>query len=384
MGGERVDRRLAAILAADIAGYSRLMGADEEGTLQKLKAHRKELVDPKIVEHRGRIVKTTGDGMLVEFVSVVDAVRCAVDIQRGMIARNAEVPVERRIEFRVGINVGDIISDGGDIFGDGVNLAARLEALAEAGGIYVSRVVYEQVRDKLNFGFDDLGEQTVKNLAHPVGVHRVRLAENASSDGAAMPDAAVNQSTFDRPSIAVLPFENMSGDPEQEYFADGITEDIITGVSKLRWFFVIARNSSFAYRGKAVDVKRIARELGVRYVLEGSVRKGGSRVRLTAQLIDASTGNHIWADHYNGELIDLFDLQDEITMKVVAAIEPRLLEAEGLRSQRRSAQDLDAWDMVMQANSLFWRVSKPEGETAIKILKLDTSNYRHFDPAGRQ
>ena len=279
MGGERVDRRLAAILAADIAGYSRLMGADEEGTLQKLKAHRKELVDPKIVEHRGRIVKTTGDGMLVEFVSVVDAVRCAVDIQRGMIARNAEVPVERRIEFRVGINVGDIISDGGDIFGDGVNLAARLEALAEAGGIYVSRVVYEQVRDKLNFGFDDLGEQTVKNLAHPVGVHRVRLAENASSDGAAMPDAAVNQSTFDRPSIAVLPFENMSGDPEQEYFADGITEDIITGVSKLRWFFVIARNSSFAYRGKAVDVKRIARELGVRYVLEGSVRKGGSRVR---------------------------------------------------------------------------------------------------------
>ena len=366
MGGERVDRRLAAILAADIAGYSRLMGADEEGTLQKLKAHRKELVDPKIVEHRGRIVKTTGDGMLVEFVSVVDAVRCAVDIQRGMIARNAEVPVERRIEFRVGINVGDIISDGGDIFGDGVNLAARLEALAEAGGIYVSRVVYEQVRDKLSFGFDDLGEQTVKNLVHPVGVHRVRLAENASSDGAAMPDAAVNQSTFDRPSIAVLPFENMSGDPEQEYFADGITEDIITGVSKLRWFFVIARNSSFAYRGKAVDVKRIARELGVRYVLEGSVRKGGSRVRLTAQLIDASTGNHIWADHYDGELIDLFDLQDEITMKVVAAIEPRLLEAEGLRSQRRSAQDLDAWDMVMQANSLFWRVSKPEGETAIR------------------
>ena len=380
MGGERVDRRLAAILAADIAGYSRLMGADEEGTLQKLKAHRKELVDPKIVEHRGRIVKTTGDGMLVEFVSVVDAVRCAVDIQRGMIARNAEVPVERRIEFRVGINVGDIISDGGDIFGDGVNLAARLEALAEAGGIYVSRVVYEQVRDKLSFGFDDLGEQTVKNLAHPVGVHRVRLAENASSDGAAMPDAAVNQSTFDRPSIAVLPFENMSGDPEQEYFADGITEDIITGVSKLRWFFVIARNSSFAYRGKAVDVKRIARELGVRYVLEGSVRKGGSRVRLTAQLIDASTGNHIWADHYDGELIDLFDLQDEITMKVVAAIEPRLLEAEGLRSQRRSAQDLDAWDMVMQANSLFWRVSKPEGETAIKILKLAVKRYPGYAP----
>ncbi len=292
--------RLAAILAADVAGYSRLMGADEEGTLRQLKAHRRELVDPKITEHRGRIVKTTGDGMLVEFVSVVDAVRCAVDIQRGMLARNNEVPVDKRIEFRVGINVGDIISDEDDIFGDGVNLAARLEALAEAGGILVSRVVRDQVRDKLSIGFDDLGEQTVKNLAYPVGVHRIRIAESASVDSAVAQTTPPDQSTFDRPSIAVLPFENMSGDLEQEYFADGITEDIITGVSKLRWFFVIARNSSFVYRGKAVDVKRIARELGVRYVLEGSVRKGGSRVRIAAQLIDASTGNHIWADHYDG------------------------------------------------------------------------------------
>ena len=286
MDEARVDRRLAAILAGDIAGYSRLMGADEEGTLRQLKAHRKELVDPKITEHRGRIVKTTGDGMLVEFVSVVDAVRCAVDIQRGMAERNADVPADRRIEFRIGINVGDIISDDNDIYGDGVNVAARLEALAEPGGILVSRNVHDQVRDKLSFGFEDMGEQAVKNIARPIGVHRVSLAESAPP--AVVKSAATAAKTefasADRPSIAVLPFANMSGDPEQEYFADGISEDIITGLSKLRWFFVIARNSSFTYKGKAVDVKRVARELGVRYVLEGSVRKGGNRVRITAQL----------------------------------------------------------------------------------------------------
>ena len=291
MAEARVERRLAAIFAGDIAGYSRLMGVDEEGTLQQLKAHRKELVDPKITEHRGHIVKTTGDGMLVEFVSVVDAVRCAVDIQRGMAERNVDVPAERRIEFRIGINVGDIISDDNDIYGDGVNVAARLEALAEPGGIMVSRNVHEQVRDKLSFGFEDMGEQIVKNIARPIGVHRVSLAESTppatfKSTAAA---AKAEPSTANRPSIAVLPFANMSGDPGQEYFADGISEDIITGLSKLRWFFVIARNSSFIYKGKAVDVKRAARELGVRYVLEGSVRKGGNRVRITAQLIDAAT-----------------------------------------------------------------------------------------------
>src|SRR3974390_574456 len=268
----RVDRRLAAILAADIAGYSRLMGVDEEGTLRQLKTHRKELVDPKITEHRGRIVKTTGDGMLVEFVSVVDAVRCAVDIQRSMIERNAEVPAERRIQFRIGINVGDIISDDNDIYGDGVNVAARLEALADPGGIDVSRNVHDQVRDKLSFSFEDMGEQTVKNIARPIGVHRVSLTETAPP--AAFRSAAeatkTDQSTANRPSIAVLPFVNMSGDPEQEYFADGISEEIITGLSKLRWLFVIARNSSFVYKGKAVDIKRVSRELGVRYVLEGS------------------------------------------------------------------------------------------------------------------
>jgi adenylate cyclase len=375
---DRVVRRLAAIFAGDIAGYSR-MGVDEEGTLCQLKAHRKELVDPKITEHRGRIVKTTGDGMLVEFVSAVDAVRCAVDIQRGMVERNASVPADRRIEFRIGINVGDIISDSSDIYGDGVNVAARLEVLADPGGIMVSRTVHDQVRDKLSFSFEDLGEQSVKNIARPIGVHRVSLAENSPS--ATFKSTAAAETSAARPSIAVLPFANMSGDPEQEYFADGISEDIITGLSKLRWFFVIARNSSFIYKGKALDVKRAARELDVRYVLEGSVRKGGNRVRITAQLIDAATGNHIWADRYDGDLTDVFALQDEITRKVVAAIEPKLLEAEGIRSQNRSPEDLGAWDMVIHANSLFWRLTKNEGEAAIAILKKAVERYPDYAPA---
>ena len=286
MAEARVERRLAAILAADVAGYSRLMGTDEEGTLRRLRRHRKELVDPKIAEHRGHIVKTTGDGMLVEFVSVVDAVRCAVDIQRGMAERNVEVPAERRIEFRIGINVGDIISDDNDIYGDGVNVAARLEALADPGGIMVSRNVHDQVRDKLSFGFEDMGEQTVKNIARPIGVHRVQISELAAP---AVTKSGVVKSSS-RPSIAVLPFVNMSGDPEQEYFADGIVEEIITALSQMRWLSVIARNSSFTYKGRNVDVKQVGRELGVRYVLEGSVRKSGNRLRITGQLIDASTG----------------------------------------------------------------------------------------------
>lgn len=381
MTEDRVNRRLAAILAGDVAGYSRLMGVDEEETLRQLKSHRRELVDPKIAEHRGRIVKTTGDGMLVEFVSVVDAVRCAVDIARGMIERNSTVPADRRIEFRVGINVGDIMSDGDDIFGDGVNVAARLEALAEPGGIMVSRVVYEQVRDKLNFGFEDMGEQTVKNIARPISMHRVSLSESAPVVVVSPSGVGGKVDASDRPSIAVLPFDNISGDPEQEYFADGISEDIITGLSKLRWFFVIARNSSFAYKGKAVDVKHAARELGVRYVLEGSVRKGGNRVRITAQLIDASTGNHIWADRYDGELTDVFELQDEITRKVVAAIEPKLLEAEAVRSRARSPEDLRAWDLVMQANSVFWRMTKADIDAAIDMLRKATELYPDYAPA---
>ena len=385
MPDDRVDRRLAAIFAGDIAGYSRLMSVDEEGTLRQLKTHRKELIDPKITEHRGRIVKTTGDGILVEFVSVVDAVRCAVDVQRAMIERNAEVPAEKRIEFRISINVGDIISDSDDIYGDGVNVAARLEALADPGGIMVSRTVHEQVRDKLSLGFEDMGERIVKNIARPIGVHRLSIAESTPPAPATFKSTAAaaktEPSTANRPSIAVLPFANMSGDPEQEYFTDGISEEIITGLSKLHWFFVIARNSSFAYKGKAVDVKRAARELGVRYVLEGSVRKGGNRVRITAQLIDATTGNHIWADRYDGDLTDVFTLQDEITKKVIAAIEPRLLEAESIRSQSRSPEDLGAWDVVMQANFLFWRLTKTEGIAAIAMLKQAVERYPDYAPA---
>jgi adenylate cyclase len=317
----------------------------------------------------------------VEFVSVVDAVRCAVDIQRGMAERNAEVPAERRIQFRIGINVGDIMIDGDDIFGDGVNVAARLEALADPGGIMVSGVVHDQVRDKLSFSFEDMGEQAVKNIARPIGAHRIQLTKDVAAKNLAGASGKPEMTMSDRPTLAVLPFDNMSGDAEQEYFADGISEDIITGLSKLRWFFVIARNSSFIYKGKAVDVKRAARDLGVRYVLEGSVRKGGDRVRISAQLIDASTGNHIWADRYDGELSDVFTLQDEITKKVVAAIEPRLLEAEGLRSQTRSPEELGAWDMVIRANSLFWRLTKNETEIAIELLQRAVERYPEYAPA---
>ena len=273
-----VERRLAAIFAADVAGYSRLMGEDEEGTHERLKAHLRDLVDPKIKEHRGRVVKNTGDGMLAEFSSVVEAVRCAAEVQRGMAERNAETPEDKRITFRVGINLGDVIAEPNDIYGDGVNVAARLEGLAEPGGICVSRVVRDQVHDKLDFAFEDMGEQQVKNIARPVRVYRIPLAEMARTK-APLP-------LPDKPSIAVLPFTNMSGDPEQEYFADGMVEEIITALSRIHWLFVIARNSSFTYKGQSVDVKQVGRELGVRYVLEGSVRKAGGRVRITGQLID--------------------------------------------------------------------------------------------------
>src|SRR5439155_15768280 len=294
MAEERVERRLTAILAADVAGYSRLMGADEEGTLAALKTLRREVADPKIKEFRGRIVNTAGDGLLSEFASVVDAVRCAVEVQREMAARNAGVPAERRIDFRIGVNLGDIIIDENEIFGDGVNIAARLEALAEPGGICVSRVVRDQVRDKLAIPFEDMGEQQVKNIARPVRAYRVLLAERA--DGPSILSETAPRPLSDRPSIAVLPFNNVSGDPEQEYFVDGITEDIITALSKWRWFLVIARNSTFAYKGKSIDLKQVGRDLGVRYVLEGSMRRAGQRVRITSQLIDTATGTHLWAE----------------------------------------------------------------------------------------
>jgi class 3 adenylate cyclase len=289
MAEERVERRLIAILAADVAGYSRLMGADEEGTLAALKTLRREVADPKIKEHRGRIVNTTGDGLLSEFGSVVDAVRCAVEVQREMAARNAGVNANRRIDFRIGINLSDIIVDDNDIFGDGVNIAARLEALAEPGGICVSRMVRDQVRDKLAIAFEDMGEQQVKNIARPVRAYRAVLAERAERPSI-LSDTPAPRPMPDRPSIAVLPFNNGSGDPEQEYFVDGITEDIITALSKWRWFLVIARNSTFTYKGKSADLKEIGRDLGVRYVLEGSMRRAGQRVRISCQLIDIATG----------------------------------------------------------------------------------------------
>ena len=344
-------RRLAAIVAADVAGYSRLVGADEEGTLAALTALRRELAHPKIEEHHGRIVRTTGDGLLVEFASVVDAVRCAVEVQRDMAQRNDPVPIDRRIEFRIGINLGDIINDGDDIFGDGVNIAARLEALAEPGGICVSRVVRDQVRDKLPIGFEDRGEQRVKNIARPVRIYRVLLDAGAKAVASSSPEPATRaQPPFpDRPSIAVLPFQNMSGDPEQEYFADGMVEEIITALSRIRWLFVIARNSTFAYKGQAIDIKQVGRELGVRYVLEGSVRKAGNRVRITAQLIEALDGAHLWADRFDGSLEDIFDLQDKVASSVAGVIEPALQAAETAQSANRPTHDLTAYDLYLRA-----------------------------------
>ena len=354
MTEERVERRLTAILAADVAGYSRLMGADEEGTLAALKMLRREVADPKIKEHRGRIVNTTGDGLLSEFASVVDAVRCAVEVQREMAARNADVPAERRIDFRIGVNLGDIIIDENDIFGDGVNLAARLEALAEPGGICVSRVVRDQVRDKLALSFEDMGEQQVKNIARPVRTYRILLAERAGGTSI-LSEAAAPRALLDRPSIAVLPFNNVSGDPEQEYFVDGITEDIITALSKWRWFLVIARNSTFAYKGKSVDLKEVRRDLGARYVLEGSMRRAGQRVRITSQLIDTATGTHLWAERYDRDLTDIFAVQDDIASRVVAAIEPALSRAEGQRVIAKRPEHMGAWDYCQRG---FWHVNK--------------------------
>jgi len=350
-GPARVDRRLAAILAADVAGYSRLMGTDEEGTLAALKTLRRELADPKIKEHRGRIVKTTGDGLLLVFGSVVDAVRCAVEVQREMAERNAGVPPDRRIEFRMGINVGDVIRDGRDIYGDGVNVAARLEALAEPGGICVSRVVRDQVRDKLELSFEDMGEQQVKNIARPVRLHRVVLDESPPVASAQPTDESTKPPLAlpDKPSIAVLPFQNMSGDPEQEYFADGMVEEIITALSRIKWLFVIARNSSFTYKGQPVDVTRVGRELGVRYVLEGSVRKGGDQVRITAQLIDAANGAHLWAGRFDGSLENVFELQDKVALNVAGVIEPTLQAAEIRRSGARPTNDLAAYDLYLRA-----------------------------------
>jgi adenylate cyclase len=322
MASDQTKRKLAAILAADIAGYSRLMGADEEGTLARLKALRSELIDPKNKQHHGRIVKTTGDGILIEFLSVVDAVRCAIEVQQGMVERNADVPQEKRIEFRVGVNLGDVIIEGRDLYGDGVNIAARLEALAEPSGICISRTVLNHARDKVPFDVEDAGEQTLKNIARPVHVYRIIIT---SSQRPATPKSEVPALALpDKPSVAVLPFTNMSGDPEQEFVSDGIAEDVITALSRYPSLFVIARNSSFTYKGRSVDVKQVGRELGVRYVLEGSVRKAGNRIRVTAQLVEAGTSNHVWAERYDRDLADIFAVQDELTQALTTALAPPL------------------------------------------------------------
>jgi adenylate cyclase len=348
MGDERVERRLAAILAADVVGYSRLVGADEEGTLATLKGLRKSLIAPRIAEHRGRIVKTTGDGALVEFASAVDAVRCALEIQHAMAERNVDVREDRRIEFRIGINIGDVIIDEGDIYGDGVNIAAQVETLASPGAICLSDSAYQQIKGKVALGVSDMGEQQLKNIAQPIRVYSVRLDNVTTRPALALPD---------KPSVAVLAFENMSGDVEQEYFADGIAEDIITALSKSRWLFVIARNSSFTYKGRAVDIKQIGRELGVRYVLEGSVRKSGNRVRITAQLIEAATGAHLWAERYDRDLANIFAVQDEITGSVAAAIEPTMAQAEQQRASRKLPESLDAWEAYHRG---LWHLLKHE------------------------
>ena len=361
MTREHLVRRLTAIFAADVAGYSRLTGMDEEGTHVRLKEHLRVQIDPKIAAHRGHVVKNTGDGLLAEFNSVVDAMRCAVDVQRGMAERNSDVPPNNRIEFRIGINVGDIIEDNGDIFGDGVNVAARLQAIADPGGICVSDDAHRQLRDKLDIEFDDTGEQNLKNIARPVRVFRVmdRVAAGRQRPTLVLPN---------KPSIAVLPFQNLSADPEQEYFADGVVEEITMALSRFHWLFVIARNSSFTYKGRAVNVKQVGRELGVRYVLEGSVRKAGNRIRIAGKLIDAETGAHLWADRFEGALEDMFDLQDHVTSSVVGAIAPKLQHAEIKRARRKPTENLDAYDYYLRGLASARRWTKEANSEALQLF----------------
>ncbi|MFQ5974206.1 MAG: adenylate/guanylate cyclase domain-containing protein [Alphaproteobacteria bacterium] len=347
MPSERVARRLAAILAADMVGYSRLMAADEAGTLARLKTLRAELIDPTIAGHEGRIVKEMGDGLLVEFSSVVDAVQCAMTIQRGVEAYGAPHPDDRRVAFRMGINIGDVIAEGGDIYGGGVNIAARLEQIAEPGGIALSEDAYRQVKDKLEVAFEDLGAHEAKNIPEPLRVYRVRAREDAPA--AVVGAGERSPAVWDKPSIAVLPFKNMSADPEQEYFSDGISEDIIIDLSKIAGLFVIARNSTFVYKSKAVSVPQVSRELGVRHVLEGSVRKAGNRIRVTAQMVDGATGGHVWAERYDRDLTDIFSVQDELTREIVSALALKLTEDEQARLARRQTHNIEAYDLLLRA-----------------------------------
>ncbi len=425
MSDDKPSRRLAAILAADVAGYSRLMGADEEGTLAVLTAHRTELIEPCIARHDGRLVKTTGDGLLVEFASVVDAIRCAVAVQDGMAERNAGTPEDSRIVFRIGVNLGDIIVQDDDVFGDGVNVAARLEGLAEPGGVLISGLVRESIGNKLDLGFEDLGARDLKNIAEPVHVYRLLSDAGAAgrivvapatrlrrwkwpaaviavivvavmiaghfeffpirSPGPESEPAAPDRIALalpDKPSIAVLPFDNLSGDAGQDYFSDGITEDIITELSRFQHFFVIARNSTFTYKGRPVKPQRVARELGVRYVLEGSVRRADAKVRVTAQLIDATTGGHLWAERYDRDLADVFAVQDEITQRIVAALAGKVSVAEAERATRKRTGNLDAYDHVLRGRELVFRFTRESSDAAKrmfeKAIALDPSYARAY------
>jgi adenylate cyclase len=371
-------RRLAAILNADVVGYTRLMSTDETGTLERLKSLRRELVQPKIAERGGRIVKLMGDGLLAEFPSVVEAVRCAIDIQQGVTEREPDTSDDRRIRLRIGINLGDIILEGSDIYGDGVNVAARLEALSDPGGICISGTVFDHVKSKVGLDFEGLGEQHVKNIDDPVRVFRVVL-DSATNEGEAAGTSTGSAAVLeppDKPSIAVLPFNNMSGDPEQEYFSDGITEDIITELSKFRSLFVIARNSSFAFKGRSVDVKEVSGKLGVRYVVEGSVRCAANRLRITAQLIDAASDAHLWAERYDRQLEDIFAVQDEVTRAIVTAIEPELASAERERARRKLPESLDAWECYQRG---LWHLYRFRAEDSTKAQEFFRRAIE-FDP----
>jgi adenylate cyclase len=356
---ESHSRRLAAILAADIAGYSALMGADEARTVRDLKGHHTAVL-PMIAEFGGRIIDTAGDGILAEFASVVNAVTCAIQIQSTMAERNADIEPRRRIEFRIGINIGDVIYDEARIYGEGINVAARLESIADPGGICISGKVHEEILGRIDLSYEDMGDQHLKNIARPVRSFRLRAAPKSASPVLVLPH---------KPSIAVLPFQNMSGKPEEEYFVDGIVEDIITGLSRIKWLFVIARNSTFTYKGRAVDVKQVGRDLGVRYVLEGSVRKAADRVRITGQLVDASNGAHVWAERYDRKSDDIFALQDEVTLAVVGAIEPSLRLAEAERVQRKRPESLDAYDLVLQAQADVYSRMPSQSAKALALLE---------------
>ncbi len=375
-------RKLAAIFAADVVGYSRLTGADEEGTLARMRTLRSDVIDPTIDEFNGRVVKRTGDGVLVEFRSVVEAVRCAIAVQDAMVERNAGLPQERHIEFRIGIHLGDVIEESdGDLMGDGVNIAARLEGVAEPGAICLSEDAYRQVKARIDLAVSDLGETNLKNIAEPVRIYSLKPGVSATAQQALSPEPTPASSLSDKPSIAVLPFTNMSGDVEQEYFVDGMVEDIITALSRFNQLFVIARNSSFVYKGRAVDVKQVGRELGVRYVLEGSVRKAGSRVRITGQLIDTSTGAHLWADRFDGELEDVFDLQDRITASVIGAIEPTVRKAEIERARRKPVDNLGAYDLFLQALPHIYAIRPDDNLKAIDLLNRAIDLDPSYAPA---